>query len=129
MAEKGERPVDQGVASLLGTDEAAAVAWWKQRFALIAAIPSETGRVGALVPQLRELARVADRTERVRLTLARMLAFASLTAEQQEPVLRARQAAYGVDRALVEDDQRIVDELIPQVPGARELQRKMEERS
>ncbi len=129
MAEKGERPVDQGVASLLGTDESAAVEWWKQRFALLAAIPSETGRVGALVPQLRELARVADRAERLRLVRARMLAFASLPAEQQEPVLRARLAAHAVDAALVEDDQRIVDELIPEVPGARELQRKMEERS
>ncbi len=129
MAKKDERPVDQGLASLLHTDEAAAVEWWKQRFALIAAIPSEAGRLGAFVPQLRELARIADRAERTRLTRARMLAFAALPSEQQEPFLRARRAAYAVDRALVEDDQRIVDELIPQVPGARELQRKMEERS
>ena len=125
---KDERPVDVGLAALHGKGDAEAMEWWKQRLGLIAAIPSETGRVGALVPQLRELARIVDRGERARLTRARMTAMVALPPEQQEPIISARRAAYSVDRALVEDDQRLVDELIPTVPGARELQGKMEQR-
>src|SRR5438445_4531650 len=67
-SKKDDRPVDQGLAALLGKSEAEAIEWWKKRLALIAAIPSEVARVGAVTPQLRELSRISDAEERKRLT-------------------------------------------------------------
>ena len=117
MAKKDDRPVDAGLVALAGADEATAVEWWKQRFGLIAAIPQELARVGALTPQLRELARLAP-AERKRLTRARMMAFVQLPPEQRAPLMAARKAAFGVDRALLDGDEAIVQELTPSVPGA-----------
>src|SRR5688572_22776995 len=97
MAKKDERPVDAGLAALLGKDEATAIDWWKQRFGLIAAIPVDTARVGALTPQLRELVRISNREERKRLTAARMKAFLQLPADQQDRIMKTRTAAYTVD--------------------------------
>src|SRR4029078_12321806 len=57
MATKEERPVDAGLAALVGKSEQELIDFWKQRFTLIAAIPMDTARVGALTPQLRELVR------------------------------------------------------------------------
>ena len=117
MAKKDDRPLDVGLVALAGKDEATAVAWWTQRFGLIAAIPQDKARVGALTPQLRELSRLAP-AERKRLTKARMTAFTQLTAEQQAPIMAARTAAFDVDRALLESDEAIVQELQSSVPGA-----------
>lgn len=114
---KDDRPIDAGLVALAGKDEAEAVAWWTRRFGLVAAIPQEVARVGALTPQLRELSRL-DPAERRRLTRARMLAFLQLPAEQQAPILAARAGAFQVDRALLESDEAIVTELKPTVPGA-----------
>ncbi len=117
MAKKDDRPIDAGLVALAGKDEATAVEWWKQRFALIAAIPQELARVGAITPQLRELSRL-DPAERRRLTKARMTALTQIPAEQREPIMAARKAAFGVDRALLDSDEAVIQDLLSSVPGA-----------
>jgi len=119
MAKKDDRPVDAGLAALVGKSEQELIDFWKQRFGLIAAIPVDTARVGALTPQLRELVRIQNREERKRLTAARMKAFVQLPGDQQERIMKTRQAAYNVDRGVLEEDQRMVDELLPTIPEAR----------
>lgn len=110
---KDTRPVDEGLAALHGNSEGELVDWWKQRFTLIAAIPSEIARVGALTPQLRELSRIGDQAGRKRLTRARMIAFSQLDADKQQRIADARTRAWEVDRGVLEADQKIVDELLP----------------
>lgn len=110
---KDDRPVDVGLASLLGKSEGEATEWWKQRLVLIAAIPSEVARIGALTPQLRELARIEDEGERKRLTRARLVAYAALPQDVQRTLAEARQKAWDVDRGVLEADQKLVDELVP----------------
>ena len=117
MAKKDDRPIDAGLVALAGKDEAEAVRWWKQRFGLIAAIPQDVARIGALTPQLRELSRL-EPAERRRLTKARMTAFLQLPADQQATIMAARAAAFAVDRAVLDGDEAIVQELKPSVPGA-----------
>jgi hypothetical protein len=119
MAKKDERPVDAGLAALVGKSEPELIDFWKQRFGLIAAIPMDTARVGALTPQLRELVRIANREERKRLTTARMKAFTQLPADQQERISKTRKAAYDIDRAVLEEDQKMVDEILPTLPEAK----------
>jgi hypothetical protein len=110
---KKERPVDEGLARLLGSDEPTAIAFWKKRFELTAAVPNDIARVGALTPQIRELTRVGDLEERKRLTRARMIAFAQLPADQRQLIVAARRQAFDVDRGIMEEDQKLVDELLP----------------
>jgi len=110
---KDTRPVDEGLAALVGKSEGELVEWWKQRFALISDIPSETARVGALTPQLRELSRISDQEERKRLTRARMIAFPQLDPEKRQRITDARTRACEVDRGVLEADQKIVDEILP----------------
>jgi len=117
VAKKDDRPIDAGLVALAGKDEATAVEWWKQRFALIAAIPQELARVGAITPQLRELSRL-DPAERRRLTKARMTALTQIPAEQREPIMAARKAAFDVDRALLDSDEAVIQDLMSSVPGA-----------
>ncbi|HEX9269888.1 MAG TPA: hypothetical protein VF998_08605 [Candidatus Limnocylindria bacterium] len=112
MAKKDDRPIDVGLASLQAKDEATLVEWWVQRMGLIAAIPSEIARVGAMTPQLRELTRVDD-AERERLTRARLIAFARMPADQRDRIAAARKEAWNVDRAVLEKDQALVDKLLP----------------
>ena len=119
MAKKDERPIDAGLAALVGKNEQELIDFWKQRFGMIAAIPIDTARVGALTPQLRELVRIQNREERKRLTAARMKAFVQLPGDQQERLSKTRQAAYNVDRGVLEEDQRMVDELLPTIPEAK----------
>lgn len=113
MSKNDDRPVDVGLAALKGKDEPALVEWWKTRFAMIASIPQEVARVGALTPQLRELTRIADEGERRKLTRARMIAFAQLPADQREPIAAARKRAWDVDREVLQKDQTLVEELLP----------------
>lgn len=113
MSKNDDRPVDVGLAALKGKDEPALVEWWKTRFTMIASIPQEVARVGALTPQLRELTRIADEGERRKLTRARMIAFAQLPAEQREPIAAARKRAWDVDREVLQKDQTLVEELLP----------------
>jgi hypothetical protein len=119
MAKKDERPVDAGLAALVGKSEQELIDFWKQRFALIAAIPMDTARVGALTPQLRELVRIENREERKRLTTARMKAFVQLPGDQQERISKTRKAAYDIDRGVLEEDQKMVDEILPTLPDAK----------
>jgi len=119
MAKKDERPVDAGLAALIGKTEPELIDFWKQRFGLISAIPLDSARVGALTPQLRELVRIENREERKRLTAARMKAFVQLPRDQQERITKTREAAYSIDRGVLEEDQKMVDELLPTIPEAR----------
>lgn len=118
MAKKDDRPIDVGLAALSGNDEAAATAFWKKRFELIAAIPNDIARVGALTPQLRELTRIANDAERERLTRARIIAFSQLPSDTKERILDARKAAWNVDRAVLEKDQALVDKILPTVDAS-----------
>ena len=72
-SKKDKRPIDVGLASLVGSDEATAIEFWKKRFELTAAVPNDIARVGALTPQMRELTRIDNLEERKRLTKARLL--------------------------------------------------------
>jgi hypothetical protein len=119
MAKKDDRPIDAGLAALVGKSEQELIDFWKTRFGLIAAIPIDTARVGALTPQLRELVRIENREERKRLTTARMKAFTQLPGDQQERITKTRQAAYNIDRGVLEEDQRMVDEILPTLPEAK----------
>ena len=115
MAKKDDRPIDVGLAALTGNDEAAAIAFWKKRFELIAAIPNDIARVGALTPQLRELTRIANDAERERLTRARIIAFAQLAPDVRQKIMESRKAAWDVDRSVLEKDQALVDKILPTV--------------
>ena len=115
MAKKDDRPLDVGLAGLHGKDEASLVEWWKQRFGLIVAIPQDTARAGALTPQLRELSHITDLEERKRLMRSRLIAFAQLPHEQQRVLRETRQRAYDIDHALLEADEQMVRELLPQM--------------
>ncbi len=110
---KDARPIDVGLAALIGKSEPELIEWWKQRFTLITQIPSETARVGALTPQLRELSRIPSQEERKKLTRARMIAFAQLPAETRQTLNEARKRAWDIDRGVLEADQKVVDELLP----------------
>ena len=110
---KDTRPVDQGLAQLRGSDENALIEFWKKRFQLTAAVPDEIARVGALTPQIRELTRVDDAEERKRLTRARIIAFAQLPADQRQTISAARRKAFEVDPRVLEQDQKLVDEILP----------------
>src|SRR5687767_14042336 len=70
---KDTRPIDDGLASLVGSDENTAIEFWKKRLEMTAAVPNDIARVGALTPQLRELTRIDDVEERKPLTRARIL--------------------------------------------------------
>ena len=115
---KADRPIDVGLAALTGSDEAAAIEFWKKRLALVAAIPNEIARVGALTPQLRELTRISNDAERERLTRARIVAFAQLPAEQRQLIAAARKAAWNVDRGVLEKDQALVEKILPTVDAS-----------
>ena len=113
MAKTDDRPVDVGLAALRGKDEPSLVEWWKKRVGMIAAIPQDIARVGALTPQLRELTRITDDAERRKLTRARMIAFTQIPADQQRLVMEARKKAFIVDPEVLAKDQKMVDELEP----------------
>jgi hypothetical protein len=112
-SKKDTRPIDVGLASLVGSDEATAIEFWKKRLELTAAVPNEIARVGALTPQLRELTRIDNLDERRRLTRARLIAFTKLPPEQRQLIAAARRKAFDVDRGVLEADQKLVEELLP----------------
>ncbi len=124
MAKLEARPVDSGLVAIKGGEEAAAVEWWKKRFALLAGIPTDAARAGALLPQLRELAALPE-SERRRLTRARMQAFLQAPGDQRQAVLAARKVANDIDPALLASDDAVVQQLVAEVPGAEELQRQI----
>lgn len=110
---KDTRPVDVGLAALHGKSEGELIDWWKQRLELIAQVPSEIARVGALTPQLRELSRIESDDERRRLTRARLIAFSQLPQDKRQVIAAAREQAWNVDRGVLEADQKLVEELMP----------------
>ena len=112
-SKKDARPIDVGLASLVGSDENTAIEFWKKRLEMTAAVPNEIARVGALTPQLRELSRIDNLDERKRLTKARLIAFAKLPPEQQQLLAAARRKAFEVDGGVLQADQKLVDELLP----------------
>jgi hypothetical protein len=118
VAKPDDRPVDSGLASLRGKDEATLVDWWKERLQLIAAIPQDIARVGALTPTLRELVRVGDDAERRKLTRARIVAFAQLPQDQRQTIMAARKAAWNVDKDVLDRDQKLVEELLPSLDAS-----------
>ena len=118
MAKKDERPIDVGLAALIGSDEATAIEFWKKRFGLIAAIPSDIARVGALTPQLRELTRISSDAERERLTRARVVAFSQLPMDVRQKIVEARKSAWTIDKAVLEKDQALVDKILPTVDAS-----------
>ena len=121
---KLDRPVDSGLVALKSLDDAAAVDWWKKRFGLLATIPSDVARAGALVPQLRQLAELPD-ADRRRLTRARMQAFLQAPADQRQAIMSARQLANAIDPKTLASDDAVVQQLVPEVPGADELSKQM----
>jgi hypothetical protein len=124
MAKVEARAVDAGLVSAKGGDDARAVQWWKDRFALLAGIPTDIARAGALVPQFRELAGFPE-AERRRLTRARMQAFLQAPADQRQRIMAARAIAKAIDPAVLASDDAVVQQLIPEVPGADEMQQQM----
>ena len=112
-SKKDTRPIDVGLASLIGSDENTAIEFWKKRFEMTAAVPNDIARVGALTPQMRELTRIDNLDERKRLTRARLIAFTKLPQEQRQLITAARRKAFEVDPAVMEADQKLVDELLP----------------
>ncbi len=124
MARIEARSVDSGLITLRNENDAAAVDWWKKRFTLLAGIPTDVARAGALVPQFRELAGLPE-AERRRLTKARMQAFLQTPADQRQVVIAARKLANAIDPALLASDDAVVSQILPEVPGAEELQRQM----
>ncbi len=110
---KDTRPVDEGLAHLLGSDESTAVEFWKTRFKMTAAVPSEIARVGALTPQIRQLVRIDDLEERKRLTRARIIAFAQLSPDERQTIGAARRKAFEIDPGVLQEDQKLVDQLMP----------------
>ena len=112
-SKKDTRPIDIGLASLVGSDENTAVEFWKKRFEMTAAVPNDIARVGALTPQMRELTRIDNLDERKRLTRARLIAFTKLPQEQRQLITAARRKAFEVDPAVMEADQKLVEELLP----------------
>jgi hypothetical protein len=112
-SKKDTRPIDVGLASLVGSDESTAIEFWKKRFEMTAAVPNEIARVGALTPQMRELSRISNLEERKRLTRARLIAFTKLAPEQRQLITAARRKAFDVDRDVMDADQKLVDELLP----------------
>lgn len=118
MAKKDDRPIDVGLAALIGSDETSAIAFWKKRFELIAAIPSDIARVGAMTPQLRELTRISNETERERLTRARMVAFSQLPIDVRQRIAEARKAAWNVDKDVLQKDQTLVEKILPSLDAS-----------
>jgi hypothetical protein len=118
MAKKDDRPIDVGLAALIGSDEASAVAFWKKRFELIAAIPSDIARVGAMTPQLRELTRISNEAERERLTRARMVAFSQLPMDVRQRISEARKAAWNIDKDVLQKDQSLVEKILPSLDAS-----------
>ncbi|HEX9269887.1 MAG TPA: hypothetical protein VF998_08600 [Candidatus Limnocylindria bacterium] len=99
----------------LGED--AAVSWWAERFARIAALEDVEARADAILAGWRA-ASALDPEERRRVTRARMRAAMALPAAARDAVFAARRAAAAREPELAADDTRLTDELAPTIPGA-----------
>ncbi len=124
MAKPEDRSFDEGVATARTKSDTELAEWWKQRVALIAAIPSDIARAGALLPQMRQLSLLPD-DERRRQTKARMAAVIAATAEQRQRIFTSVKLASAADPTLVQSDQQLASSLAAEVPGAAEIARQM----
>ena len=127
MAKIEDRPFDAGVAQARTKTDAELIEWWKQRVALLAGIPSDVARAGAVLPQLRELARLPE-PDRRRLIKSRMQAVIAAPRDQAAKLFAAVGLANAMDPALVKSDQQIADQLAPEIPGAAEFRPEFIER-
>lgn len=105
-----DRPSDTGIAKLQGATYEDALEWMTQRLRLVAMIPSDAARAGALLPMYRELARLPQ-AERFRLTGARINAFYRLPRSLQDHLVSARMLAASLDPVLFTGDAHIVREV------------------
>lgn len=124
MAKVDDRPVDAGLATVRTKGESESVEWWKQRGQLLAGIPTDVARAGALVPMIREISHLpAD--ERKRVVKARVQAFQQLPRDQQDRILAARKLANAIDPGLLTSDANVIAELRGEVPGVEDLLERM----
>jgi len=49
----------------------------------------------------------------------------TLPQDVQDRIFKTRQAAFNIDRGVLEEDQKMVDELVPTIPGAQSIQDRM----
>lgn len=110
------RPADAALKDVAAKSEDDAVAWWIARFGQLAAIPVVTARAGAMIPISRELATLPQ-AQRLMLTRARILAFAKLPADQQDPMNEARPVAFErAPEVLAAEAKFVLDEVVPTLP-------------
>lgn len=120
MAKLDDRPFDSGLANVRGKGDAEILEWMKQRLTLVAAVPTDVARAGAMLPMIREISQLpAD--ERRRLTKLRLQAFQALSADQQEKLVVARKLGNASDPRLLADDAAVIKELKGEVPGVDEI--------
>ena len=120
MAKLEERSYDEGVAQARGKTEQELAEWWRQRVALLAAIPTDVARAGALVPQMRQLS-LLPADERRRQIKARMTAVVAAPSDQRQRLFAGVKLASAIDPALVRSDQELAQQLVSEVPGASEI--------
>lgn len=124
MAKVEERPGDAGLATVRGKGEAESIEWWKQRAQLLAGIPTDVARAGALVPMIREIAQLPE-AERKRVVKARVQAFQQIPRDQQDRILAARKLANAIDPALMSADADVIAGLRGELQGVDELLERM----
>lgn len=120
MAKPETRPYDEGVAQARGKTDAELAEWWRQRVGLLAAIPSDVARAGALIPEMRELSFLPE-GERRRQIKARMQAVVAAPSDQRQRLFASVKLAGAIDPELVRSDQQVAERLVPEVPGAAEI--------
>lgn len=120
MAKLEPRPGDQGVVNAKGKTDAELAGWWKERVALLAAVPTDVARAGAIVPMMRELAELPD-AERRRQTRARIQAVVASASDQRQRVMAGARLAGAIDPELVKADQDLAQQIAAEIPGAADL--------
>lgn len=116
MAKMEDRPVDSGIAGVKGKSDPELLEWMKQRLTLTAGVPTDVARAGAMLPMLREMARLSA-DERRRITKIRLQAFQQLPRDQQDKLLTARKLGNASDPDLIESDMAVIRGLKGEVPG------------
>ena len=124
MAKLDDRPFDSGLANVRGKGDAEILEWMKQRLTLVAAVPTDVARAGAMLPMIREISHLpAD--ERRKLTKLRLQAFQALSSDQQEKIVVARKLGNASDPQLLADDAAVIKDLKGEVPGADEIMQRI----
>lgn len=120
MAKNDDRPFDSGLASAKGKSDAEMLEWMKQRLVLVAGVPTDVARAGAMLPMIREIAHLPAE-ERRRVTKIRLQAFQALSADQQEKLVTARKLGNASDPQLLADDAAVIRGLKGEVPGVDDI--------